>query len=68
MMEEVRKSFNSEFFMEVFIIGAWQIWKERNNIIFNRAHPSFSSWKTGFLDEVAQQSNGLKDNKEGFVP
>jgi hypothetical protein len=61
MMEEARQSFNIDF-MEVFIIGAWQIWKERNNFIFNRAIPSFTSWKIGFLDEATLQSNRMKDN------
>jgi hypothetical protein len=64
MMEEARQSFDFDFFMKVFIIGAWQIWKERNNLIFNRANPSFSSWKIGFLDEAALQSNRMKDNKK----
>jgi hypothetical protein len=62
MMEESRQSFNIDFFMEVFIMRAWQIWKERNNFIFNRANPSFRSWKIGFLDEAALQSNRMKDN------
>jgi hypothetical protein len=62
MMEEARQSFNIDFFMEVFIIGAWQIWKERNNFIFNRANPSFRSWKLGFLDEAMLLSFRMKDN------
>jgi hypothetical protein len=52
MMEEANQSFSSAFFMEFFIIGAWQIWKERNNLIFSRATPSFRSWMVGFLDEA----------------
>jgi hypothetical protein len=62
MMEEARQSFNIDFFMEVFIIGAWQIWKERNNFIFNRANPSFRSWKLSFLDEAMLLSFRMKDN------
>jgi hypothetical protein len=66
MMEEARQSFNYDFFMEVFIIGPWQIWKERNNLIFNRANPSFNSWKIGFLDEATLQSNRMKDAKKAL--
>jgi hypothetical protein len=61
MMEE---AFNSDFFMEFFIIGAWQIWKERNNLIFSRATPSFRSWKVGVLDEAVLQSNRFKGFKK----
>jgi hypothetical protein len=61
MMEE---AFSSDFFMEFFIIGAWQIWKERNNLIFSQATPSFRSWKAGFLDEAVLQSNRFKGIKK----
>ena len=36
-------------FMEVFIIGAWQIWKQRNNFIFDRGRSSFNFWKQSFF-------------------
>ena len=40
----IRRSFNqSTFFMEIFTIAAWEIWKQRNNFIFNRGRPSFVS-------------------------
>jgi hypothetical protein len=35
-------------FIEVFMVGAWNIWKERNNMLFNRITPSLSSWKARF--------------------
>jgi hypothetical protein len=59
MMEEARLNFNSKFFMEIFILGCWQIWKQRYDFIFNRGNPSFLVWKVGFLEE----SNRLKDDK-----
>jgi len=46
MIVQAKQHFSSPFFMEFFIIGAWQIWKQRNNFIFDRGHPSFDSWKT----------------------
>jgi hypothetical protein len=30
-----KQRFVYRFFMEVFMIGAWCLWKERNNLIFN---------------------------------
>jgi hypothetical protein len=39
MMEEASVQFHSKFFMDVFIIGAWLIWKQRNDWVFNRPDP-----------------------------
>jgi hypothetical protein len=36
MMEEANAQFHNKFFMDIFIIGAWLIWKQRNDWIFNR--------------------------------
>jgi hypothetical protein len=37
MMELARNDFNHAFFMEVFIIATWQIWKQRNGLILKNA-------------------------------
>jgi hypothetical protein len=67
MMDEVRHEFNNKFIMEIFILSAWQIWKQQNDFIFNRGSPSFLSWKLGFLDEAMLQANRLRgDKKIGF--
>jgi hypothetical protein len=38
--------------MEIFVIGAWTIWKERNDLIFNHKPPSLARWKSTFKSEV----------------
>jgi hypothetical protein len=50
--------------MEIFILGSWQIWKQMNDFIFNRASLSFLSWKLGFLDEAVLQANRLSEGKK----
>ena len=35
MLLHAKEGFSNPFFMEVFIISAWQIWKQRNNFIFS---------------------------------
>lgn len=40
------------FFVEIFLIGAWCLWKERNDYIFNNKAPSLTSWKNAFKAEV----------------
>jgi hypothetical protein len=67
MMEEAKRECRHGFFMEVFLIGCWLIWKQRNAFIFNRGPPSFQSWKAGFIDEANLQSYRMNiAEKEDF--
>jgi hypothetical protein len=63
MMEAARTYFSSKFFMETFMLGAWIIWKQRNDTIFNRGHATFQRWKKGFIDEAAMQAHRMKRDK-----
>ena len=45
---KAKDSFQRPFFMEVFLIGIWCIWNERNNLIFNNEIPMLSSWKSRY--------------------
>jgi hypothetical protein len=47
-----KRDFQQPFFMEIFMIGAWCLWKERNNLIFNNKPPRLASWKVSFKEEV----------------
>jgi len=51
MITQAKQQFSSTFLMEIFIIGAWQTWKQRNNFIFDRGRPSLVSWKQNFVEE-----------------
>jgi hypothetical protein len=39
-------------FMEVAICVAWNVWKERNGLIFNKTTPSFGRWKVKCQSDV----------------
>lgn len=32
-------------FMEIFMLSAWSIWKERNGVIFQGIPHTFASWR-----------------------
>jgi hypothetical protein len=64
MLEEAKQKSNNSFFMETFIIGAWLVWKQRNDFIFNRGNPSFQNWKHGFLEEAKLQADRLREDKK----
>jgi hypothetical protein len=63
MMEEAKQQFTNNFFMEVFMIGSWHIWKQRNGFIFNRGRPSFQNWKHGFVEEAFLQAHRMNSAK-----
>jgi hypothetical protein len=51
MMERARSDSNNNFFMETFIIAAWQTWKQRNGLIFDNCPSNISLWKRNFKEE-----------------
>ena len=57
MMQQAKTQSQNPFFMEFFTIAAWQIWKQRNNFIFDRGRPSFISWKISFCEEARLQAH-----------
>ena len=63
MMKQAKQQFHHPFFMEIFIIAAWQIWKQRNNFIFDRGSPSLESWKRLFCEEARLQACRFCENK-----
>jgi hypothetical protein len=46
--------------MEMFMIVAWIIWKERNDYIFNQKPPSLATWKASFKAEVLEHFIRIK--------
>uniref|UniRef100_A0A0A9SPA1 Uncharacterized protein n=1 Tax=Arundo donax TaxID=35708 RepID=A0A0A9SPA1_ARUDO len=57
-----RQQFQHTFFMEVFMVAAWLIRKQRNGLIFEGKPPSLTSWKKGFEDELMLQAYRFKDS------
>jgi hypothetical protein len=64
MMSNARDQFNSNHFMEIFMVASWLIWKQRNDHIFNRARPSFERWQAGFLSVAFNQAHRMSTSKK----
>jgi hypothetical protein len=48
MIKRAREECLHDFFLEIFSIAAWVIWKQRNDKIFRAQAPSITSWKEKF--------------------
>jgi hypothetical protein len=49
MMVTAKQRSSHQFFMDLFLIGAWNIWKQRNGLIFNKMLPSIARGKGAFV-------------------
>lgn len=52
MLTQKRAQLNIPYFMDLFMIAAWTILKERNDLVFNGRPPSPATWKRRFVNEV----------------
>jgi hypothetical protein len=41
MIQSAKRAFDKNFFMEIMSITAWEIWKQRNNVIFRNESLAF---------------------------
>jgi hypothetical protein len=54
------ENFAGPCFMEIISCAAWNIWKERNEIIFKGATPSFTRWKVRFQTDILVHQYRIK--------
>jgi hypothetical protein len=59
-MYQAKHYFGQPFFVEIFMIGAWCIWKQRNDVIFDRNVPCLAAWKVAFKTQVLDHFIRLK--------
>jgi hypothetical protein len=53
---------NLPFFVEAVLIAAWELWKMRNDKVFQRRQPSPNAWLTKFKNQCHMQSVRFKDD------
>ena len=60
-----QRLWNKPMFMEIFVVGAWSLWKERNNKHFRGDVPSLDSWLQRFKTDFDLLRHR---NKKGIGP
>jgi hypothetical protein len=67
MILQQKNKFAGPFFLDLVMIAAWSIWKERNEYIFNHKPPSLNGWKRIFKTEVNLYLFRLPQHKRFLV-
>jgi hypothetical protein len=62
-----KENFGLPFFMEIFSAVAWDIWKQRNNFIFQDNPPSFLGWKLVFFQTMDLQMLRMPSDLKSLV-
>jgi hypothetical protein len=60
-IQKAKQEFSAFFFMEIFSIAAWEIWKQRNGKIFRGVVSSFTSKSNFFICIVRQMYRFNRD-------
>jgi hypothetical protein len=54
-------------FMEIFMLAAWNIWKVRNNMVFNGINPELEVWKDKFRFDAKLLIHRIKPELHSFI-
>jgi hypothetical protein len=57
---------NNLCFLEASLIAAWELWKLRNDKVFQRCDPSPSIWLCNFKNQCTMQCLRFKDDPRSF--
>ena len=52
LIRDGRQCWTSPLFMEIFMLSAWSIWKERNGIVIKGIPPTFNSWRARLKNDL----------------
>ena len=50
-------------FMEIFLVAAWSLWKERNNKCFEQITPSLGAWQRRFVLDFSNLRHRVPTSK-----
>jgi hypothetical protein len=63
MLVTARNSYNSTHFVEKVLYAAWNIWKQRNSLIFENIVPSVPSWRVLFRNDLSLLVHRVKNSE-----
>jgi hypothetical protein len=46
------------------MLGCWNIWKQRNGLIFRFERPTFAAWKRAFVHDISMLGHRIKSKHQ----
>ena len=66
-IENAKLLFQQSFFMEIFIIAAWEIWRIRNGKIFENKQPTLRLWVLNFREQIILHLHRVPDGLRQLI-
>lgn len=67
LIEQANEDWEGPMFMDVFLVAAWSLWKERNNNHFRGVPPTFASWRSRFIKDFSDILYRVPDSSRQFI-
>ena len=67
LLHAAKEVWTQPMFMEIFIVAAWSIWKERNNKHFRGITPTRNGWRQRFRNDFGMMKHRVKEALWPFI-
>lgn len=67
LLNQAREIWRKPMFMDVFLVAAWSLWKERNNNYFRGISPAVPSWRQRFIKYFSDLTYRTSEIKRQFI-
>jgi hypothetical protein len=67
LIQKGKDQWQKPMYMEIMLISAWNIWKERNNLLFKGINPSIESWKQRVKTDLLLLIHRTKEKLHSFI-
>jgi hypothetical protein len=67
LIQKGKEQWQKPMYMEIMLISAWNIWKERNNLLFKGINPSIESWKQRVKTDLLLLVHRTKEKLHSFI-
>jgi hypothetical protein len=65
--ESWKNTWHKPFFMEIFLLASWNIWKTRNSLLFDGITPTFLAWKMKLRNDLQLLLHRIRSDRHDVI-